>query len=155
MTRSHSLIAVLTLLTLTACSTPNAPTTATSPAALPASTVTSPETAMSPAASTDARLHSKAAIASLKTQLTMAIDAVKMGDFAKAKQHYGEFHSGWKGSIEKSVEKHSKANYAKFEQGEEGIEKNLINAAAPNKEKAISALQMQIQVLDTYTSSLQ
>jgi len=154
MIRTPSLVTVLTLLTLTACSNPNTPTTATSPAVPLASNAASLETAMSPAPSAAASPDSKAGVTGLKAHLTATVDALKMDDFAKAKQHYAEFHSGWDGPIEKSVEKQSKANYEEMEKGEKGVKKNLTETANPKKNQAIAAIQTQIKALETYARSL-
>lgn len=96
----------------------------------------------------------KAAVNDLKQHLTLAREAASAGDFAKAKQHYADFHNAWDGPIEKAMEKDANDAYEIMEQGEKKVGAALNNTTTPNKQEIVEGIDLQIKALDAYAATL-
>ncbi len=94
-----------------------------------------------------------AVVTEMKKHLLEATDAIKAGDFAKAKDHYNEFHNKWT-TIEGDFKEKSLTNYQEMEEGMDKVNRNLISAATPDKDATLSGLQLLTRTLDAYTSSV-
>ncbi len=158
MTRSNFILtaSLLALMVLTACesSADKNATTNKSIATQSGSPSVAPKTEYKTAANASPAADPKAAVNNLKQHLTLARDAAKAGDFAKAKQHYTEFHDDWDGPIEKAMEKDDKNSYENMEQGEKAVNASLNKTTQPDKAKAVAGIELQIKALDSYAATL-
>lgn len=95
----------------------------------------------------------EAALVNMKKHLTEAIAAMNVGDFAKAKEHYNEFHSVWV-PLEDSFKALSQSNYDKVEERMAEIKANLTETTKSSKNQVIDSLRLLIKTLDDYDNAL-
>lgn len=96
----------------------------------------------------------RAATTALKTRLAAVGAALHSNDFGAARREFATFHNGWDGPVEHDVEARLKPEYARFEQAEGVLNTHLVNAAAPDRAKALDAVQAITDVLDRYLAVL-
>lgn len=94
------------------------------------------------------------AATALKTRLAAVSAALRSNDFGTARREFAAFHDVWDGPVEHDVEARLKPEYARFERAEEALNTHLVNAAAPDRAKALDAVQAITDVLDRYLAVL-
>lgn len=145
-TRQVWIASTLTVLTLMACTSPQQSTT-TENSPTPAATSSA---AASPTNTTTATgTGAKDTPSQMKGYLSQSIEAVKANDFTKAKSDFKEFDESWE-KVEDGVKEQSKAGYKEIEDAMDQVENTLVKPAAPDKGKAIAALESLSKTVETH-----
>lgn len=94
----------------------------------------------------------QAATPALKARLAAAEAALQSGDFETARRDVTAFHDAWDGPVERDVKARLKAEYDRYEGAEESLTKHLLEKTAPDKARALGAVQTIHEVLDRYSA---
>jgi hypothetical protein len=130
----------------------NTPTATASPAASPAKA----KTAAAPAGSAKASAGAQQTLTKLNGYLPAAVKALQANDIAQAKEYAKAFSDNWVKNNEMvrgQVKKKSQDDYKQLTAGVIEVNKTLIQAANPDKAKAIASLQSLSQAVNQYAKS--